>query len=168
MLAPYHASRDCRVWWERDRRIKCPRSHACVRRRAASLRSRHVDSYELVSVFDGCYSVEPQSIRTTLFPCSRLWTSSCLDNRTCDRGVSSRGPRFMYGCSRYVHQLGYPLLIPSTQLHLPKTLSNAKMVYILSVDFDEWNNIGIHDFSIRDHLWFRNRCVAMNSFKIQN
>ena len=41
------------------------------------------------------------------------------------------------------------------QLHLPNTLSNAKMVYILNVDFDEWNNIGIHDFSIRDHLGFR-------------
>ena len=54
------------------------------------------------------------------------------------------------------------------ELHLPNTLSNAKIVYILNVDFDEWNNIGIHDFSIRDHLGFRNRCVAMNSFKIQN
>ena len=32
------------------------------------------------------------------------------------------------------------------QLHLPKTLLNAKIVYILNVDFDEWNNIGIHDF----------------------
>jgi len=41
------------------------------------------------------------------------------------------------------------------QLHLPNTLSNAKMVYILNVDIDEWNNIGIHDFSIRDHLGFR-------------
>ena len=41
------------------------------------------------------------------------------------------------------------------QLHLPNTLSNAKMVYILNVDFDEWNNIGINDFSIRDHLGFR-------------
>ena len=40
------------------------------------------------------------------------------------------------------------------QLHLPNTLSNTKMVYILNVDFDEWNNIGIHDFSIRDHLGF--------------
>ena len=54
------------------------------------------------------------------------------------------------------------------QLHLPKTLSNAKMVYIWNVDFDEWNNIGIHDFSIRDHVGFRNRCVAMSSMKIQN
>ena len=54
------------------------------------------------------------------------------------------------------------------QLHLPKTSSNAKMVYILNVDFDEWNNIGIHDFSIRDHLGFRNRWVAMSSMKIQN
>ena len=54
------------------------------------------------------------------------------------------------------------------ELHLPNTLSNAKMVYILNVDFDEWNNIGIHDFCIRDHLGFQNRCVAMNSLKIQN
>ena len=54
------------------------------------------------------------------------------------------------------------------QLHLLNTLSNAKMVHILNVDFDEWNNIGIHNFSIRDHLGFRNRCVAMNSLKIQN
>ena len=41
------------------------------------------------------------------------------------------------------------------ELHLPNTLSNAKMVYKLNVDFDEWNNIGNHDFSIRDHLGFR-------------
>ena len=54
------------------------------------------------------------------------------------------------------------------QLHIPKTLSNAKMVYILNVDFVEWHNIVIHNFSIRDHLGFRNRCVAMNYFKIQN
>ena len=40
------------------------------------------------------------------------------------------------------------------QLYLPNTLSNAKMVYILNVDFAVWNNIGIHDFSIRDHLGF--------------
>ena len=51
---------------------------------------------------------------------------------------------------------------------LPNTWSNAKMVYILNVDFDEWNNIGIYDFSILDYLGFRNRCVAMNSFKIKN
>ena len=54
------------------------------------------------------------------------------------------------------------------QLHLHKTLSNAKMVYILNVDFDDLNNIGIRDFYIRDHLGLRNRCVAMNYFKIQN
>ena len=41
------------------------------------------------------------------------------------------------------------------QLHLPNTLSNAKMVYILNVDLDEWNTISIYDFSIRDHLGFR-------------
>jgi hypothetical protein len=41
------------------------------------------------------------------------------------------------------------------QLHLPNTLSNAKMVYILNVYLDEWNNIGIHDFPTRGHLGFR-------------
>ena len=54
------------------------------------------------------------------------------------------------------------------QLHVPNTLSNAKMVYILNVDLDEWSNIGTHDFFSRDPLGFRNRCVAMNSFKILN
>jgi len=52
--------------------------------------------------------------------------------------------------------------------HLPNTLSNAKMLCILKVDLDEWNNIGIHDFSNRDHQGSKNRCVAMNSFKIEN
>jgi len=33
--------------------------------------------------------------------------------------------------------------------------TNAKMVRILNVDLDEWNNIGIHDFSSRDSLGFR-------------
>ena len=78
------------------------------------MRSRAVDSYEPDSVFDDHCSVEPQLIRTTHFSCSRLWTSSYLDNCTCDQGASSRGPRFMYGCSRYVRRLGYPFLIPST------------------------------------------------------
>jgi len=45
--------------------------------------------------------------------------------------------------------------IANFQLHLPKTLSTAKMVCILNVDLDEWNNIGIHDFSSRDPLGFR-------------
>ena len=40
------------------------------------------------------------------------------------------------------------------QLHLPNILSNAKMVYMLNVDLNERNNIGIHDFSSRDHLGF--------------
>ena len=51
------------------------------------------------------------------------------------------------------------------KLHLPNTLSNAKMVYILHVDFDEWNNIGIHDFSIRDHLGFRKPMRGYKFFK---
>ena len=41
------------------------------------------------------------------------------------------------------------------KLHLPNTLSNVKMVSILNVDLDEWNNIGIHDFSTRNHLGFQ-------------
>ena len=46
------------------------------------------------------------------------------------------------------------LRIVDFQLHLPNTLSNAKIFYIWNVDPDEWNNIGIHDFSSRDHLGF--------------
>jgi len=46
--------------------------------------------------------------------------------------------------------------IADFQLHLTNTLSNAKMVYILNVDIDEWNNIGIHNFSSRDPLGFWN------------
>ena len=45
--------------------------------------------------------------------------------------------------------------IANFQLHLPKTLSNAKMVFILNVDLDEWNNISIHVFSSRDPLGFQ-------------
>jgi len=45
--------------------------------------------------------------------------------------------------------------IADFQLQLPNTLSNGKMVYILNVDLDEWNNIGIHDFSGQDPLGFQ-------------
>jgi len=45
--------------------------------------------------------------------------------------------------------------IADFQLHLSKTSSNAKMVFILNVDLDEWNNIGIHDFSSPDPLGFQ-------------
>ena len=45
--------------------------------------------------------------------------------------------------------------ITDFQLHLPNTLSYAKIVCILNVDLDEWNNIGNHDFSSRDPLGLR-------------
>jgi len=45
--------------------------------------------------------------------------------------------------------------IADFQLHLPNTLSNAKMVCILNVDLGKWSNIGILDFSCRDHLGLR-------------
>jgi len=45
--------------------------------------------------------------------------------------------------------------IADFQIHLPHTLSYAKMVFILNVDLDEWNNIGIHDFSSRNPLGFQ-------------
>ena len=45
--------------------------------------------------------------------------------------------------------------IANFELQLPNTLSNVKIVRILNVDLDEWNNIGIHDFSIQDPLGFR-------------
>ena len=50
---PYHASRDQRVRWESDRRIKCPGSRARIRRRTVSLCSTPPDSLEPISVFDG-------------------------------------------------------------------------------------------------------------------
>jgi len=56
---PYHASRDQRVRWESDRRIKCPGSRVRVGRRAASLRSTPPDSREPVSVFDGSWRSTP-------------------------------------------------------------------------------------------------------------
>jgi len=56
---PYHASRDWRVRWERDKHIKCPGSRARVRRRAASLRSTPPDSLEPVSVFYGGWRSSP-------------------------------------------------------------------------------------------------------------
>jgi len=56
---PYHASRDWRVRWESDRRIKCPGSRARVRRRAASLRSTPPDSLEPIYVFDGSWRSTP-------------------------------------------------------------------------------------------------------------
>jgi len=51
------------------------------------------------------------------------------------------------------------------QLHLPNTLSNAKMVSILNIDLDEWNNIGIHDFSSRDILGFRKPVCGYEFFQ---
>ena len=54
----------------------------------------------------------------------------------------------------YTNYMKLYLRIVHFQLHLPNTLSNAKVVYILNVDLDEWNNIGVHDFPSRDHLRF--------------
>ena len=34
---------------------------------------------------------------------------------------------------------------------------NCMKLYLRIVNFDEWNNIGIHDFSIWDHLGFGQR-----------
>ena len=44
--------------------------------------------------------------------------------------------------------------IVDSHLHLTNTLSIAKIFYIWNVDIDEWNNIGIHEFSSPDHLGF--------------
>jgi len=51
------------------------------------------------------------------------------------------------------------------QLHLPNTLSNAKMVYILNVDLNEWNNLGIHDFSSREYIGFRKPVCGYEFFQ---
>jgi len=51
------------------------------------------------------------------------------------------------------------------QLHFPNTFSNAKMVYIWNVDLDEWNNIGVHNFSSQDHLGFRKPVLGYKFFQ---
>jgi len=51
------------------------------------------------------------------------------------------------------------------QLHLPNTLSNAKIVSILNVYLDEWNNIGIHDFFSREPLGFRKLVCGYEFFQ---
>jgi len=55
--------------------------------------------------------------------------------------------------------------IADLQLHLPNTLSNAKMVRILNVDLDEWNNIGTHDFFGQDPLGFRKPVCGYEFFQ---
>jgi len=47
----------------------------------------------------------------------------------------------------HINYMNLYVRIVDFQLHLPNTLSNVKMVFILNIDLDEWNNIGIHDFS---------------------
>jgi len=71
-------------------------------------------------------------IRTRLFPYSRVvgsrasddshdapsvFEATVVEDRAYDWGASSRRPRLSYGCSRYVHQLGYSLLISSTVIY---------------------------------------------------
>jgi len=51
------------------------------------------------------------------------------------------------------------------QLHLHNTLSNARMVCILNVDHDEWNNIGFHDFSSREPLGFQKPVCGYELFQ---
>ena len=55
------------------------------------------------------------------------------------------------------------------ELHIHKTFSNGKMVYISNVDIDEWNKLGIQDFSCWGRLGCRNSHVAIkiSKFKIR-
>jgi len=49
-----------------------------------------------------------------------------------------------------------------------KTFSNGKMVYILNVDIDEWNKLGIHDFSCWCCLGCRKLRRCYQNFEIQD
>jgi hypothetical protein len=51
------------------------------------------------------------------------------------------------------------------EIHFPKTLSNAKMVYISNVDPDDWSNIGIHNFSSWDDLGFQKQASRCENSK---
>jgi len=55
----------------------------------------------------------------------------------------------------HINYMKLYMRIADFRLHLPSTLSNAKMVSILNVYLDEWNYIGFHDFSSRDLLGFQ-------------
>jgi hypothetical protein len=54
------------------------------------------------------------------------------------------------------------------ELNFPNTFSNEKMTYIPIVDLDELSKLGIHNFSIRDHLGFRKLDWTYPNLKIQN
>ena len=56
--------------------------------------------------------------------------------------------------------------IEDFQLHLPNTLSKAKMVCILNVNLEECSNIGIHDVCSLDDLGFRKPVRGYEFFKI--
>ena len=75
-----------------------------------------------------------------------------IDNFYIRESLSKQYPPNLESHTNYIK---LNVSIVDFQIHLLNTLSNEKMVYILNADFDEWNNIGIHDFSIRDHLGFR-------------
>ena len=53
------------------------------------------------------------------------------------------------------------------ELYFPKTLSNAKMVYISNVDLDDWSNLVIHDVSSWDHLGFQNQASRCKNSKFK-
>jgi hypothetical protein len=80
----------------------------------------------------------------------------------------SLSKQYSLNLESHINYMKLYVRIVDFQLHLPNILSNTKMVCILNVELDEWNNIGIHDFSSQDHLVFWKRCVAMNCFEIQN
>jgi hypothetical protein len=52
------------------------------------------------------------------------------------------------------------------ELHYANTLSNAKLMFIWNVYLDEWSNIGIHEFSIWGHPWFRKPAFLYEFFQI--
>jgi hypothetical protein len=61
--------------------------------------------------------------------------------------LESLSKQYSPNLESHINYMELYVRIMDFQLHLPNTLEYAKMFSILNVDLDEWNNIGIHDFS---------------------
>ena len=112
-LFPYHASRDCRVWWEHGSRIKCTGICTRDRRRRTLLCSRPIDSLDAISVLDGRWL---SILYRFIEPCFRVRDHdrhhALVITYLC-RSVELE-PRFFCESSRCECWLGYPLLTSST------------------------------------------------------
>ena len=112
VLAPYHASRDCRVRWEHGRRIKCPGSHTRDRWRTASLCSRPVDSPKPLPYLTVVVSSSPCWFARPIFRVQGYGRHHVLVTTRVKQGRRVRGLDFVVGSPCYGRRLGTPYWHP--------------------------------------------------------